>query len=128
MALKDLYENAQSTSWQGAELKLKEKLLQAEMELLNYSRNLPENPAADVHSRRVAIAQKRSELWSAAIVEFHRQLIPIQAEAVAGAIIAYLNSNNRCMYHPGSLVALTSPGPSMVQAAGSPMIATITFS
>ena len=124
MALKDLYQSAKQTAWANAETQLKTQLTTAEIQLLNYSKNLPPNPEASIDERRNAIAAKRAELWAQAITQFHETLFPIEAEQIAAALITYLNAQSQCLFQTGSLIA-PSGGGTVVPT--SPVVAIIQY-
>jgi len=87
------------------------KLLAAEQEVKEFSRNLPLLPDYDVHSIRDAVATKRAEVWAEAIAQHEADSAPVVAAKLADALFSYLQSNSFSSFITGSLQAPTSGGP-----------------
>jgi hypothetical protein len=117
-ALNGLLIGALNTAYADSEARLYPLLLDAENQLKEYSLSLPLLPDYSVSSLRDNMANKRVELWTKAISDFLQQQAPIVAGKIADTVYGYLQSNNSCIYTPGSLIAPGGSGGPVVSSGG----------
>jgi len=103
---------ALQSAWASASEDLKARLIAAESQILEYSRNLVTNPDVDVRSQQTLIAHKRAEVYATTFTAFHQGLFPAEAAGVSEAIVTYLRAHSVCTVFPGTCI--TTYGPTLV--------------
>lgn len=106
-----------------ATAKLQQELNTAEAVLSTFSENLPWTPATSAESVEVAVRQKRSELIAIALMNFMQWQNTRDSQAIADAVVTYLQEHNMVVYAIGSLQAGSYP----VIPAGSGVIGHISY-